>query len=133
MKKYIIAAFLLLIISGFVFAQNEFKYKGDAEISVFKNEPPLLYIFFNAYVNNIEDMLSLGLFIGSWYGKGTGRTGNVYGSSRYVSRNNINLSPAVKDKMRALGANVSITMYGSNLYVNILLSNETYTTIIYEP
>jgi len=136
MKKLLFRLCMLLIfttIGTSAFAQNEFRYRGDAEISVFRNEPPLMYIFYNADVNSIEDMLSLGLFIGSWYGKGSGRTGNIYGSPRMVSRNNRDLSQAVKEKMRTLGANISITIYDGDLFVNILLSNGTYTTIIYEP
>jgi len=137
MIKLLIKSFLLLVflcVSTNAFAQNEYRYRGNAEIRIYPNEPPLLYIFYFAETNNIEDMFSLGLFIGSWYGRGTGNIGYLYGSPRIVSRNNIDLSRSVRDKMRALSANISITMLDdASLIVNILLSNGTYTTIIYEP
>jgi len=109
---------------------NAFEGRGNAQIRVFSNEPPLSYDFFNVDLNNIEDIISLGLWLGTWEHMSSGL---LLGSPRSVIRNNTDLSQAVKDRMRHLGANVSTTFYSGYFYINILLRNGTYTTIIYEP
>jgi hypothetical protein len=96
------------------------------------------YEFFSVDFSNPADIVSFGMLIGreEWV---TGGKENwwriiVMTSARPVAvyENNTNLRQVIKDKMRQLGANVSITIAGdAHMYVNILMPNGRYTTIVY--
>ncbi|MDR0636105.1 MAG: hypothetical protein LBF87_03405 [Treponema sp.] len=129
MKK-LCMAFVFVVLSARIFA---FDYQGDAEVKVYLDEPPLYYEFYSVDLNDVTDILSLGLTIGSW---------NMYNGlffdcyDRQIYENNTSLSQAVKNKMKQLAANVCYTIIVSEdsatLIINIRMPNAAYTTIAYE-
>ena len=125
--------FVFVVLSARIFA---FDYRGDAEVEVYPDEPPLYYEFYSVDLNDITDILSLGLTIGSW---------NMYnalffnyGYDMRIVENNTSLSQVVRNKMRQFAANVCYTIRSSedsaSLIINILMpnGNGTYTFIAYE-
>jgi hypothetical protein len=98
------------------------------------------YEFFSVDHNNPADILSLGMLIAREGSISTeAKIDFVWGVTALVSvrpiriiENNTNLRQVVKDKMKQKGANVSVAVDGSScLYVNILMPDGKYTTIVY--
>jgi hypothetical protein len=129
MKK-LCMVFVFVVLGARIFA---FDYQGAAEVKVYPNEPPLYYEFYSVDLDDITDLLALGLMIGGWTHLSNGL---LFDYNLQIYENNTSLSQAVKNKMRQLAANVCHTTIFSDdsgsLIVNILMSNGTYTTISYE-
>jgi hypothetical protein len=96
------------------------------------------YEFFYVNLNSTADILSFGMLIGrgEWNTKGIDNWWGVIAITSAqpvrVIENNTSLRQVMKDKMNQIGANVSITIDNDAcIYVNILMPDGRYTTIVY--
>jgi hypothetical protein len=123
MKKFLFAAlFFVLCATAFTFENI-----ASAYITVYPGEPPLEYDFFSVDLRSIAEII----LIGDYANDLADINDTFLLDDPDIFENNTALSQAVKDKMKQLGANVCMTFYDDYVYVNILMQNGTYTTIIY--
>jgi hypothetical protein len=123
MKKFL-STVLFLVLCTTVFA---FEKIASAYITVYPGEPPLGYDFFSVDLRNMAEIILIGN-----YTRHLADINETYlVDEPTIFENNTELSQAVKNKMKQLGANVCMTFYNDFIYVNILMQNGTYTTIVY--
>jgi hypothetical protein len=121
MMKKIAIVTVLVVLGMKIFA---FEYLGKDKVEV-TPKYFLAYDFFSVNLNSPVDILSLGLFIPSGY---------TFDSTdpEEIFENNTGLSPAVKHSMNRKKANLCMTMDENGyIYINILLPNGRYTTVVY--
>jgi hypothetical protein len=123
MKKFLsIALFLVLCTTVFAFEDI-----ASAYISVYSDAPPLKYDFFSVDLRNMAEII----LIGDYACRLASSNDTYLTDAPTIFENNTGLSQAVKNKMKQLGANVCMTFSNDFVYVNILMQNGTYTTIVY--
>jgi hypothetical protein len=130
MKKFVFAVIFLILSSG-VFS---LEFLREAHLKLFYDDPATYeYEFFSVDLGSNVDIISLGYYIGVYHQTHPLKKKGVLVVTNFTE-NNTQLSQPIKDKMRQLRANVSIsTAFEDYLVVNLLLPNGTYTAIIFEP
>ena len=120
MKKWAIVTVLLVI--GVPLCA--FEYLGEETVEV-TPQYFLVYDFFYVNLNSPVDIFTLGLSIPDVYSLDSTNPEEIF-------ENNTELSPALKSAMSRKQANVCVTIDEDGyVYVNILLPNGRYTTVVY--
>jgi hypothetical protein len=121
MKKFLFTALFLVLCT------TAFAFKQFASAAIPLGESSLEYNFFSCDFGNIAEII----LIGDYAGDLARRNASLLLANPRIIANNTALSQDVKNKMKQLGANVCMTFFDNFVYVNILMSDGTYTTYVY--